>query len=124
MAVVLDPLPHVLPIQVMGSNLICVAKRITAVAGSATYTSGVVSSDGYVRAVAMGIFNENGTIYIDQSNDGSNWDYSSSVATVGGTGFAISAEVVAPYIRFRWANGTANATTTHRLYCHLRSAGA
>jgi hypothetical protein len=117
----IDPIPTILPIQTIGTNLVNVETRITAVGASATWTSGIRSTDGYVRATVLGIFNESGTMYVDQSNDGTNFDYSSSTATTGGTGFAISVEIVAAYVRFRWTNGTANVTTTHRLYCYLRS---
>jgi hypothetical protein len=96
-------------------------KKTTAVAGSGTYTSSTRSCKEFVKLVGICMFNENGSLTIEQSWDGINFDYVSTFATTGGTGTAFSVEVVAPFFRVKWANGTANATTTHRLFTAGRS---
>jgi len=121
---IMDPIPTVVPIQTIGTHLACVEINIDPVLNGATWTSMIRSTDGYVRAVLMGIFDQDGTVYIDQSYDGVNFDYSTILATVANIGFALSAEIIAPYVRFRWANGVVDDTTLNRLYCSLRSEGA
>jgi len=96
-------------------------KKTSLVAGSGTYTSHTRSCKEFVKIVGTALFNEDGTLYVDQSPDGYNMDYSSSFATTGGTTTAFSVEVVAPFVQIRWANGSANDTTTHRLFAWGRS---
>jgi len=59
---------------------------------------------------AMAFADVDGTIYIDQSHDGTNWDYSESASLTGGAGAKQSSRVVAGYIRIRYVNGVAAQT--------------
>lgn len=61
-------------------------------------------------AYAVGI---GGTVYIDQSHDGTNWDFSTNAAVTAGTGKELVAKVYAQYVRLRYVNG-AGTTTTFR----------
>jgi len=63
----------------------------------------------YIHAMAFA--DVDGTIYIDQSHDGSNWDYSESAALTGGAGAKLSSRIVARYVRIRYLNGTTAQTT-------------
>jgi hypothetical protein len=58
---------------------------------------------------------QNGTLNVQQSPDGTNWDVTSTFTVTGGTGQGFSVEVVAPYMRLDYVNGT-TAQTTFRLY--------
>jgi hypothetical protein len=60
-----------------------------------------------------------GTLYIDQSPDGRNWDASESISVSANAGQAISREIVARYVRVRYVNG-ATAQSVFRLYVWLR----
>jgi len=60
---------------------------------------------------AMGFADVDGTIYIDQSHDGTNWDLVSSTPLTGGAGKALSERVVSRYVRIRYVNGTVAQTT-------------
>lgn len=94
----------------------CIVAKIVQVDGSGTFTSDTIPVNPFSKVVGTCLFNENGTLYIDQSPDGTNFDYTTTFATTGATTTAFAVEIVAPFIRVRWANGTANDTTTHRLY--------
>jgi len=96
-------------------------KKTTLVAGSGTYTSDTRSIKEFVKIVGTCLFNEDGSLTIEQSADGINFDYISTFATTGGTTTAFSVEVVAPFLQVQWANGSANDTTTHRLFVWGRS---
>lgn len=73
----------------------------------ATYTETAINVNlfrgGFFSVTAYA--DQAGTAYIDQSTDNANWDYSSSVAVVGGTGSALKVAIVAKYIRPRYVNG-------------------
>ena len=56
-----------------------------------------------------------GTLYIEQSSDGANWDISESISVSANTGQGISREVIGRYVRVRYVNG-ATAQTVFRLY--------
>jgi len=60
---------------------------------------------------AMAYADVDGTIYIDQSHDGTNWDLVSSAGLTGGAGTALSARITARYIRIRYLNGAVAQTT-------------
>ena len=100
------------------SDLHHLEQKTTAVAGSATYTGSFFAVKKFKQIVGTVEFNENGTLYFDFSSDGATADWSDTLATVGGTADSFAVEIVAPFFRVRWANGTANATTTHRLFVY------
>lgn len=61
-----------------------------------------------------------GTLHIEQSVDGTNWDLDTTFAATAGTGTSISVSIVAPFVRVRFTNG-ANAATVR---CSVRFASA
>jgi len=105
--------------KVLG-ELWLIAKRATAVAGSGSYSSNFVNVVGFSRVTGTCLFNEDGTLKIEQSNDGVNVDYTTSEATTGGTTKAVSVELICPFVRITWDNGTANDTTTHKMYIYAK----
>lgn len=76
-------------------------------------TTGYNKITGYIYAETSDI-----TVYVDQSNDGQNWDVESDVFTgvytAGDKDGAFSVEIVARYARARFDNATANDTTNCR----------
>ena len=44
-------------------------------------------------------------MYIDQSFDGTNWDYTQTFAVTGGTGIGGQISIFAPMIQVRYTNG-------------------
>jgi hypothetical protein len=61
---------------------------------------------------------QNGTLYIEQSPDGTNWDVSDSIAITGGTGVGFTVPIVGYRARIRYVNG-AVAQTYLRLFTYL-----
>ncbi|MEM4847321.1 MAG: hypothetical protein QW794_06160 [Thermosphaera sp.] len=59
--------------------------------------------------------NQAGTLYVEQSPDGSNWDVSESISVSASVGVAVVREIAARYCRVRYVNG-ATAQTVFRLY--------
>ena len=91
----------------------------TALGANATYTGSSVETSGYKQIVGTVYADVDGTLKIQQSPDGTNWDVETSISVTGGSGKGFSIEVVAPYMRVVYENrGTAQ--TTFRLYVFLR----
>lgn len=63
-----------------------------------------------------------GTLYVEQSGDGVNWDVSQSFAVAANTGVPFKVDVYLPFFRLRYVNG-ATAQGTFRLFSNLRDAG-
>lgn len=86
-----------------------------------TYTSavGITNMDD---TVGGSIFcDQGGTLYIEQSPDGTNWDVSSSYTISAGDGSAFSENLVCPYWRIRYTyTGT---QTAFRVSAKNRSGG-
>jgi hypothetical protein len=88
-----------------------VVSTTTALGASATYTSsseqestyGTGMSRGYIRAMA--ISDQAGTLYIDQSVDGSHWDKSDSQAMTAGTVAVLAVQLYGQFWRLRIVNG-------------------
>jgi len=69
--------------------------------------------------IAHAFSDQAGTLYIEQSPDGTNWDLSESVSVPANTGTALVTTVKSKYVRFRYVNG-ATAQTVFRFakrYC-------
>lgn len=96
----------------------------TPLGGNGTVTLGPIQTDLADRITGTVFANVNGTLFIEQSSDGgANFDVSTSIAVVGGTGQGFSQELYAPFVRLRYVNG-AGAQATFRLYSRFSSAGA
>jgi len=87
---------------------------------SATYTSSQFTVDAYARIIGTLLMTQNGTLYVDQSSDGTNYDFVESTSYTANDTLGFSVEVVAPYARVRLTNTGGSATTTLRLYTSAR----
>jgi 1-aminocyclopropane-1-carboxylate deaminase/D-cysteine desulfhydrase-like pyridoxal-dependent ACC family enzyme len=94
------------------------AVSTTTPVGTTTYTSGIFLTQGFARIVGTGFSNANGTVNVQQSSDGVNFDSDASVALTGGTGAAISVEITAPYARVTFVPTASNGAL--RLYVFQR----
>jgi len=88
-------------------------------AGGATYTGSSVDVSRYSRLTGIIFADQDCTLYIDHSGDGSNWDYSSEFSVSASTGLAFSIEAIAGYVRLRIVNGAA-AQSVLRAYLYGR----
>lgn len=81
----------------------------------ASYQSSNLNIETYKALCGSVYADQAGTLYIEQSFDGTNWDISSSVAISAGVGESFEISINAPYGRVRYVNG-ATAQTVFRLY--------
>jgi len=84
-----------------------------------TFTSDVFNGSGYARVVGTVFADVEGTLYVEQSPDGTNWDVVEDITVGAGEKKGYTIEIVAPYIRVRYVNGP-NPQTQFRLYAFLR----
>ncbi len=52
-----------------------------------------------------------GTVNVEQSSDGTNWDFNSTTAVTANTGASFSVKLVAPFWRLRYVNGGTDQAT-------------
>jgi len=79
----------------------------TPLSANAEYVSSVwdmnTAKVGYLEVM---VFTDvDGTLYVEQSWDNENWDYSDSWSVTGGTPLAVKVQIVARYVRIRYVNG-------------------
>lgn len=100
-----------------------VDSTIATIGADGSYASASFGLNGYHKIVGSCYANQPGTLYVEQSQDNTNWDVISSfpvnvdLTNPRGAGFQI--DVLAPYGRVRYVN-LATANTTFRLYTHMR----
>jgi hypothetical protein len=89
---------------------------------NATYTSGTLVTDRADNISGSVFADQTGTIFIEQSHDGQNWDISTEYPISASDGKGFSEALYAPYVRIRYVNGAA-AQGAFRLYTRFTSAG-
>lgn len=79
---------------------------------------------GLADRITGSVFSDQvGTIYIEQTPDGVNWDISTNYAVAVNSGIGFSQEILLPKVRVRFVNGATNQGV-FRLYARLSSAGS
>lgn len=88
----------------------------------ATYTSQVVLSDraDYISGAVFA--DQTGTVYIEQSGDGENWDISTDYTVDISTGKNFSEALLLPFIRVRFVNDS-DDQGAFRVFARFTSAG-
>lgn len=90
-------------------------------ANNATYTSDGHAVGGFSFVTGICNSDQSGTLSIDQSGDGVNWDYTTSQAVTGGTVVGFSYEIIGGWVRIRFQNTGGSTQTTFRLDTFVRS---
>lgn len=80
-------------------------QSVTALGASATFTGGWVPREKFGRAVALAYASHAGTMYIDESVDGSNTIRTTTQSVSATTATSKDITVIAPFVRIRYANG-------------------
>lgn len=96
-----------------------VDSTIAALGIAATYTGAAFSVEEYGRIIGSCFADQDGTLYIDQRNDGTNWDYRETIAYTANELIGFSIEVMGNEARIVFLNG-AVAQTAFRLFARLR----
>lgn len=103
-----------------------VASTTTALGGAGTYTSASFATSSATKIVGTCLADQPGTLYVEQSQDGTNWDVSSSFPVntdPNSRGLEFIVEIAAPYGRARYVN-LATAQTVFRLYVYVSNSQA
>lgn len=87
----------------------------TALAAGATFTGATRDALGYASMVVAVKTDQNGTLYIEFSPDGTNWDSSLSFSVTAGTRDVHRLTVTNKYCRVRFTNTSASPQTYFRL---------
>ena len=85
----------------------------------ATFTGKTESTLGIAGIQCSIKTDQNGTLYVDQSPDGINWDIVDAYTVLAGTGFATTTQAVNSYYRVRFTNNGGSATTYLRMQTAL-----
>jgi hypothetical protein len=99
--------------KAVGRDLNAATFTTTPLAASATYT-GTAKDFNLARLgfmLVMAFADQDGTIYMEQSHDNSNWDYSENQALTGGTADKLKSALYARYVRPKYVNGGTDQTT-------------
>lgn len=87
----------------------------TPLADGATFTGTGESALGYEAGTVLCLTDHAGILYVDQSQDGANWDLVDSWPVVSGILLPVSVRFFGSYYRVRLANGAGAAQTYLRL---------
>lgn len=99
----------------------------TALTGNSTYTGPTFTADRDDSIVGSVASDQSGSLFIEQSADGINWDIRTTTNITGsgsaGTGTIINTALVLPFWRVRYTNGATNQGS-FRLSIRSASAGS
>ena len=84
-----------------------------------TYTGGAFTVDEYARIVGSIYSDVAGMLYVDQRNDGVNWDVMTTIPYTAAAKAGFSVEVVGIQARLRYVNGAVNQAA-FQLYARAR----
>lgn len=92
----------------------------------ATEVIGTVQGLGSTVDRLVGIFitDQPGNLTVEQSVDGTNWDYIDTIAVTANVGVKVSIELYAPQVRIQYKNTSGTPTTFSRGSFRTASAGA
>lgn len=94
----------------------------TVLGANEVYTSPVINADRADNIVGIVFSDVAGTLAIQQSADGVNWDLTEDVVVAGAAGVGFSKPIYGSRIRLRYTNG-AGAQAAFRLHARFSSAG-
>jgi hypothetical protein len=100
-------------------KLVLLDYTTTPLPANASWTSPVDSDPATGRIVGSVYADQPGTICVEQSGDGANWDVVDCFSVSAGSGMGFSVEKVCTYARVRYINGAADQTV-FRLYVYKR----
>lgn len=95
---------------------------VAALGGNATWTSPVRFRDRHDTVAGTVFSDQAGTLNVEQSPDGTHWDFDETVTVTASTGASFSKTLVAPYWRLRYVNGSA-AQGTFRIQATTQAGG-
>lgn len=95
----------------------------TPLTAGSTYTSGNLLVGLADKVVGSVFADQAGTIFIEQSADGTNWDISTNYPVAAADGKGFSEDILLPQVRVRYVNGGTNQGS-FRLWVRTTSSGS
>lgn len=92
----------------------------TPLAGEATYVSPTKTVPRAIAITGTVFSNTNGTLFIEQSGDGTDFDVSSSYEITGGNGEGFDIPLLSPHFRIRFHNSSVSAQSNFRIFAEAR----
>lgn len=92
-------------------------------AADAIWTSKVNNTNLADRITGVIFSDQIGVLKVEQSGNGTDWDLAEDINITASAGAKFSVELVAPYVRLQYTNGT-TAQTAFRIYSRFSSAGS
>lgn len=94
----------------------------TALAGDAIWTGNTRLRERHDTVQGSVKADQSGTLHVEQSPDGTNWDFDTTVAVTANTGAVFSVRLDTPYWRLRYVNGS-TPQTSFRLQATTQAGG-
>jgi hypothetical protein len=94
----------------------------TPLGAAGTVTLGPSNTDRADNISGLIWADQAGTLFVEHSGDGVNWDLSTSIAVVASTGKAFNEPLYTPFVRLRYVNGGV-AQGAFRVNARYTSAG-
>jgi len=91
--------------------------------GTNIYTSGTKLRDRHDTVAGSVYADQNGTIYVEQSPDGENWDISTSYNITAEDGKGFSEALLQPFWRLRFVNTSNDDQEAFRLSANTQAGG-
>lgn len=102
------------------NKISAIVASTTAILGAdASYVGSAFALEDSARIIGSCFANQAGTLYVEQRNDGTNWDVQSEFTYAASERLGFSVEIVGNEARIRFTNGGV-AQTIFRLYARLR----
>lgn len=92
----------------------------TPLADGATYTGDAFNCADYGKIIGSCYADNNGDLYIEQRNDGANWDIQDKLPYTSGDKLGFEIDVLANEARLVFSNDVGAAQTAFRLYARMR----
>lgn len=92
-------------------NDVEIARSAAPLGAVAEYNTGAFDTRGYQRITGIVIADQDGTLFVEHSNDGTNWDSVSQTSYFANDTASFAFEPRGPSCRIRFVNGSTPQTT-------------
>ena len=98
------------PTDIQAQYRPAIAETSAALTASSSYQSDVFDASNYSKLTYIVYADQTGDLYVDESMDGTNFDYSEHIPVNASTGAVGLLNVHGKYIRVRYVNGSTDQT--------------
>ena len=101
-------------------NRVFTTESTTLLAGGATFTGNLHDASIYKQIKVLAYSDKAGTIKVQQSGDGVNWDIEATQAVAPSIGIVLSIDLATRYVRVLYTNGGVAQATDFRLFSTIQ----